>query len=430
MRPTPRWCWPNGRWRRRKCPLAPSPSCATMRAARVPICLPPRRASNRRLPTSIRLAAAACPVSASTPTPAAPMWSISATARSSARWSRSTYRCSPVSGTGRPSTKPRRSSKPRAPPVTICAAKSKCRSGRLIRISSPPLSCATPARPAAQCAAGFRCLDRALPQRSRYPARRAERTDHARQRPRTAGAGTARLGGGTRCARARGRRTHRAGSNRGVAVIRKILPYLIIAVVIAVLAAVLVSRTNANKHQVKNKQPDKPLVVEMRAAKVQPMPILLQAVGQVQSEHSVQVRPQVSGMLKTVDFTEGQTVRKGQRLFSIDSAPYESALAGARAAYASAKAQVERLAPLAGKEYVTGQEYDNARASAGQLQAMLQQAEINLAYTEIRAPIAGRTGSLAVRAGNLIAPADSAPQVVINQMQPFLVQYTVPQQQH
>ena len=211
--------------------------------------------------------------------------------------------------------------------------------------------------------------------------------------------------------------------------IRKILPYLIIAVIIAVLAAVLVSRTNVNKNQVKNKRPDKPLVVEMSAAKVQPMPILLQAVGQVQSEHSVQVRPQVSGMLKTVDFTEGQTVRKGQRLFSIDSAPYETALAGARAAYASAKAQVERLAPLAGKEYVTGQEYDNARASAGQLQAMFQQAEINLAYTEIRAPIAGRTGSLAVRAGNLIAPADSAPLVVINQMQPILVQYTVPQQQ-
>lgn len=178
----------------------------------------------------------------------------------------------------------------------------------------------------------------------------------------------------------------------------------------------------------KGSKPNQPLVVEMAAARTQPMPIQLQVVGQVQSEHSVQIRPQVNGMLEQVYFTEGQTVSKGQRLFRIAAGPYESALAGARAAWESARAQAERLEPLAGKEYVTTQEYDNARATAGQLLAMLRQAEINLAYTDIRAPIAGRTGSLAVKAGNLVSTSETTPLVVINQMKPILVQYSIPQQ--
>ena len=211
--------------------------------------------------------------------------------------------------------------------------------------------------------------------------------------------------------------------------IRKLLGYAIILLIIVSLAAFIVWRSMATMgEQAKGQRPDKPLVVELVAAKTQPMPIALQAMGQVQSEHSVQIRPQVSGLLQEVYFTEGQTVQKGQRLFRIDPAQYESALAGARAAWESAKAQVERLAPLAGKEFVTAQEYENARASEGQLKAMLRQAEINLAYTDIRAPIAGRTGSLGVKSGNLVAPNDTAALVVINQMQPILVQYSLPQQ--
>jgi multidrug efflux system membrane fusion protein len=158
------------------------------------------------------------------------------------------------------------------------------------------------------------------------------------------------------------------------------------------------------------------------------MPLSLQAVGQVQSEHSVQIRPQVSGMLEAVYFSEGQAVTKGQRLFRIDPAPYEAALGAMRATAKNAQASAARLAPLAGKEYVTPQEFDNARATADQARAALTQAEIDLAYTDIRAPIAGRTGSLAVKAGNLVAPNDAAPLVVINQMQPILVQYSIPQQ--
>lgn len=210
---------------------------------------------------------------------------------------------------------------------------------------------------------------------------------------------------------------------------RKTLFISFFVIVIAALTALTAWRITAKPNgEAKGPRPDQPLVVELAAARVQPMPVSLQALGQVQSEHSVQIRPQINGMLQEVYFTEGQTVAKGQRLFRLDSAPYETALAGVRAAWQAADAQVRRLEPLAGKEYVTTQEYENARAAAGQLRAQLNEAEINLAYSEIRAPIAGRTGSLSVKAGNLVTTNDATPLVVINQMQPILVQYNIPQQ--
>lgn len=209
---------------------------------------------------------------------------------------------------------------------------------------------------------------------------------------------------------------------------RKIIPLFIVAVVIAVLVALVEWRTAASGGKAKGKRPDTALVVETAAVQLQPMPLSLQVVGQVQSEHSVQIRPQVSGMLQEVYFKEGQAVSKGQQLFRIDPAQYQTALIAARAESAYANEQAQRLAPLAGKEYVTTQEYDTARAAADQAKAALKQAEINFAYTDIRAPITGRTGSLGAKSGNLVAPADSTPLVVINQMQPILVQYSIPQQ--
>ncbi|MBS1236699.1 MAG: hypothetical protein H6R46_1494 [Proteobacteria bacterium] len=209
---------------------------------------------------------------------------------------------------------------------------------------------------------------------------------------------------------------------------RKTLSLLTFGLIIAVLAAAVTWRISGDTRVGKSKQPDQPLVVEMATVRLQPMPLSLQAVGQVQSEHSVQIRPQVSGMLEAVYFSEGQAVTKGQRLFRIDPAPYEAALVAARAAAKNTQESAARLAPLAGKEYVTTQEFDNSRTAADQARAALTQAQINLAYTDIRAPIAGRTGSLGVKAGNLVAPNDAAPLVVINQMQPILVQYTIPQQ--
>jgi len=209
---------------------------------------------------------------------------------------------------------------------------------------------------------------------------------------------------------------------------RKFLPLFIVVVIIAVLVALVEWRTADNGSKSKGKRSDKALTVEIAVVKVQPMPIALQVVGQVQSEHSVQIRPQVSGMLQDVYFREGQAVSNGQKLFRIDPAQYQNALIAARAEWEYAREQAQRLGPLAGKEYVTTQEYDTARAAVDKAQAALKQAEINFAYTDIRAPIAGRTGSLGARSGNLVTPGDSTPLVVINQMQPILVQYSIPQQ--
>ena len=209
---------------------------------------------------------------------------------------------------------------------------------------------------------------------------------------------------------------------------RKIVPLIIVVVSIAALGWLAQWRLADSGGKGPGKRPDKPVVVETAMVKVQPMPLFLQAVGQVQSEHSVQIRPQVSGQLQEVYFAEGDAVKKGQKLFRIDPSQYETALVAARAEFEYAKEQARRLEPLAGKEYVTTQEYDNARAAVDKARAALKQAEINLAYTDIRAPISGRTGSLGAKAGNLVAPGDAAPLVTINQMQPILVQYTIPQQ--
>lgn len=171
-----------------------------------------------------------------------------------------------------------------------------------------------------------------------------------------------------------------------------------------------------------------PLEVEVVAARVQPMPVLVQAVGQVVSRHTVRVRPQISGMLERVLFTEGESVSAGQRLFRIEPAPFEATLAAAKAAWDNARGNADRLETLLQQAYVTPQDYRNARAVANQTEAAYRQAQINLSYTSVRAPIAGRTGSLAVKSGNVVSPADTAPLVIINEMHPIEVQFSIPQQ--
>jgi RND family efflux transporter MFP subunit len=173
---------------------------------------------------------------------------------------------------------------------------------------------------------------------------------------------------------------------------------------------------------------EKALPVDVIAARIQPMPVVLQSVGQVMSQHTVQIRPQVSGMLKQVFFKEGQFVSKGQSLFQIEPAPFEAALTSARAASENAKGNADRLETIAKKGYVTQQDYLNARALADQAEAAYKQAQINLSYTDLRAPIAGRTGSVTVKSGNIVSPTDAAQLVAINAMQPILVQFNVPQQ--
>ena len=196
----------------------------------------------------------------------------------------------------------------------------------------------------------------------------------------------------------------------------------VLLVLLVVLRVVSNARASRRHEDIDN------LTVAMTKVQMKSMPVTLTAVGQVLPLHTVQIKPQVSGMLKEVYFTEGQYVTAGQRLFLIDPAPYQAALASAKAAWENAKANADRLAPLAKQDYATQQELDDAQATADQDQAAYQQAQINLGYTDIRAPIAGLTGSLAVKSGNILAITDATPLVVINQMQPIQVQFNLAQQ--
>ena len=185
-----------------------------------------------------------------------------------------------------------------------------------------------------------------------------------------------------------------------------------------------------------------PIAVRMTTAKRQAMPVVIDAVGSVESEHSVAVRPQVNGTLTAVTFKEGDYVKQGQVLFSIDSRPMQASVAQTKAAVMRDQAQLEqaraqesRLRPLAEKEYISRQEYDVAATQSKSLEAtvaankaVVDAAQLQLSYSQITSPIAGRTGGLSVKAGNLVtAGTGGAPLVVVNSTKPILVALSVPQ---
>ena len=185
-----------------------------------------------------------------------------------------------------------------------------------------------------------------------------------------------------------------------------------------------------------------PVTVRIVQVERKAMPVVIDAVGTVESEHSVAVRPQVNGVLTAVLFKEGDRVKAGQALFRIDPRPMQasvdqatSALARDQAQLAQAKDQESRLRPLMQKEYITRNEYDVAATQVKSLEAtvssnraVLEQAKLQLSYGQILAPIAGRTGSLSVDSGNLVTGGTGgAPLVVINSTQPIVVSLSVPQ---
>jgi len=184
----------------------------------------------------------------------------------------------------------------------------------------------------------------------------------------------------------------------------------------------------------------RPVPVTVGTAERRAVPFELPATGTVEPIQTVAVLPQVSGPIVRIGFREGQDVRKGQVLFQLDPRPFEAALKQAegllardRAQAVNAEEEVKRYEALAQKEYVTAQQYDAARTTAAATnatrtasQAAVDQARLNLQYATIRAPIAGRTGSLRVREGNLVRSSDTSPLVTINQIRPILVRFAVP----
>ena len=171
-----------------------------------------------------------------------------------------------------------------------------------------------------------------------------------------------------------------------------------------------------------------------------PVPVTIPSVGTAEAQQSVQVRAQVTGQLAEVHFTEGQEVKKGQELFTIDPRPFQAAVSQAEAVVArdtatakNAQAQRTRYEDLFKRQLISRDQYETQTAAADAAQATLEAdraavetAKLNLQYTRIMAPITGRTGSLGVHQGDLIRANDTTPMVVINQLSPIYVSFAVP----
>ncbi len=180
--------------------------------------------------------------------------------------------------------------------------------------------------------------------------------------------------------------------------------------------------------------------VSLAAAVQRDVPRVLEATGTVEPVRTSRVEAQVSGLIDRVTFREGDQVTEGQVLFQIDPRSFRAALSQAEAALArdsaqwqSAQRDRDRFEALAAKEYVTGQQLDQARATAAALEATMRsdqgaidQARLSLQYATIRAPITGRAGALLVREGNLVRAGSGDALVVINQMAPIRVRFSVP----
>lgn len=171
------------------------------------------------------------------------------------------------------------------------------------------------------------------------------------------------------------------------------------------------------------------------------VPYSLSTNGIVEPMQTAAVEAQVGGILKRVAFAEGQDVKAGDVLFEIDARPYVAVLDQARGQLARDRAQASsaardsaRYSALVQKDYVTRSQADQAAATAASAaatvdadRAAVERAQVDVSNCTIRAPISGRTGALLVRQGNLVKANASTPMVVINQIQPILVRFSVPQ---
>lgn len=175
---------------------------------------------------------------------------------------------------------------------------------------------------------------------------------------------------------------------------------------------------------------------------VRDMPIWLSGLGTVQASNTVTVRPRVSGSLDQVNFTEGQTVKAGDVLAQIDPRPYRAALEQTKARQAQNAAQLanarrdlDRIRALVESDAESRRLLEQQEASVAQLaavaqadQAAVDAAQLDLDFTTVRAPIAGRTGVRLVDAGNLVTASQGAGLVVITQLQPVSVVFAIAQQ--
>jgi multidrug efflux system membrane fusion protein len=220
---------------------------------------------------------------------------------------------------------------------------------------------------------------------------------------------------------------------------RRQLALLSLAVLLAIAAASWLTRAPAR--ETGPPAPPAGVPVEIALVKRATVPIYLEGLGNVQAFYTANITARVDGELQSVAFVEGQMVKKGQLLAQIDPRPNQAALDQAVATEAkdaaqleSARSDLERYVQLAPQNLASKQTLDQQRALVAQLQAQLKvdraiidNARTQLDYTRIVSPIDGRTGIRKVDPGNNVHASDTSGIVVVTQMQPIAIVFTLPE---
>ncbi len=183
-----------------------------------------------------------------------------------------------------------------------------------------------------------------------------------------------------------------------------------------------------------------PAEVGVVTVKLQTVPMVAELPGRLEASRVAQVRARVAGVVHKRVFTEGSDVKAGQVLYQIDAGTYQAALESARAAQAKAEANlsqasalVERYQPLQAAKAISPQEFLNAQVAQRQAQAdvaaakaAVKNAQINLGYTTVTAPISGRVGRALVTEGALVGQGEATPLALVQQINPLYVNFTQP----
>ena len=211
---------------------------------------------------------------------------------------------------------------------------------------------------------------------------------------------------------------------------------------IVTLALAVAACSDGAARQQKDGKASGPAPVEVAMIRVQPrdVPVVFEAVGRTEGSREVQVRARVSGILERQLFSEGDSVKAGAPLFRIERAPFEIELQQARGQLAQetarqelARQELARLKNLADRRAISQKEADQAASNAQQSDAAVQiararvrQAELNLSYTEVAAPIGGITGRAQQSVGSLVSPnADSAMLTTLTRGDPLWIRFAL-----
>jgi membrane fusion protein (multidrug efflux system) len=190
--------------------------------------------------------------------------------------------------------------------------------------------------------------------------------------------------------------------------------------------------------------PAAPLAVKAATILTRDVPVYVEAIGETRGNTEVEIRARVEGFIDSVDFAEGQPVRRGQRLYTIDPKPFEAAvarakaeLAGTEADLARAQQDVARYEPLVAKNAISREDYDTAvaveraqRSAVDAAKAALESAKIDLGYTTVTAPTDGLVGKTEVYAGTLVGHGESTLLTRISKIDPIHVRFTIPERDY